>query len=70
MITQSIHPLFLQHQLSVPVDPLLRMALSDVSEQVLTRDVLRQELKALLEEVSASSATPSGAAATPDALAR
>ena len=48
----------------------LRMALSDVSEQVLTRDVLRQELKALLEEVSASSATPSGAAATPDAPAR
>lgn len=29
----------------------LRMALSDVSEQVVTREVLRQELKALLEQV-------------------
>ena len=31
----------------------LRMALTDVSEQVVTRDVLRQELKALLEQLDA-----------------
>ena len=31
----------------------LRMALSDVTEQVVTRDVLRQELKALLEQLDA-----------------
>lgn len=29
----------------------LRMALTDVSDQVVTRDVLRQELKALLEQL-------------------
>ncbi|MFT3799518.1 DUF1003 domain-containing protein [Microbacterium sp.] len=31
----------------------LRMALTEVSEQVVTRDVLRQELKALLEQLDA-----------------
>ncbi|PZU49637.1 MAG: DUF1003 domain-containing protein [Microbacterium sp.] len=32
----------------------LRMAMTDVSEQVVTRDVLRQELKALLEQLDRS----------------
>lgn len=46
----------------------LRMALTDVSEQVVTRDVLRQELKALLEDLHARDAAvspaPSGPAAS------
>lgn len=46
----------------------LRMALTDVSEQVVTRDVLRQELKALLEDLhardAAASPAPSGPAAS------
>lgn len=56
----------------------LRMALTDVSAQVLTRDVLRQELKALLEELTPepqpsepeSAADAPGAPAAPGIPAR
>lgn len=45
----------------------LRMALSDVSDEVVTRDVLRQELKALLEQLDArdEAAEPGSDASVP-----
>jgi len=38
----------------------LRMALTEVTEEVVTRDVLRQELKAVLEKLDERDATQSG----------
>jgi hypothetical protein len=45
----------------------LRMALTDVSEHVVTRDVLRQELKALLEDLHARDAAAPPARSGPAA---
>ena len=42
----------------------LRMAMTEVSDQVLTRDVLRQELYALLEELAPVEASPAPTAPT------
>ena len=42
----------------------LRMALTDVSSQVVTRDVLRQELKSLLAQLDDARETPDPAAGT------